>query len=102
MYWADTWIFGGSDPEPRRPCVVVRAPSSKTDAVHVITRTTEPGIRGVSHPPDPKLKLNKPGIFSLRRLHSAEARLFRPPQVEYSGSLPDPYLSQVIKMYEEG
>ena len=102
MYWAETWIFGGSDPKPRRPCVVVRAPTSATDTVHVITRTTEPGIRGVSHPPDSGLGLNEQGVFSLRRVHSAEARLFRPPQVEYSGPLPDPYLSQVIKMYVEG
>jgi hypothetical protein len=102
VYWAETWLFGGSDPKPRRPCVVVRAPASEVDSVHVITRSTEPGIRGVAHPPDPQLDLNEQGTFSLRRLHSAEVRLFQPPQVELKGLLPEPYLGRVLKMYEEG
>jgi len=102
VYWADTWIFGGSDPKPRRPCMVVRAPMSEADVVMVITRTTEPGVRGVTHPPDRTMGLDEPGVFAGRRLHSAEARLFRPPQVEYVGMLPEPYLSQVHNLYEEG
>jgi hypothetical protein len=82
--------------------MVVRAPTSETDVVMVITRTTEPGVRGVPHPPDRAMGLNKPGVFAGRRLHSAEARLFRPPQVDYVGVLPEPYLSQVLRLYEEG
>jgi mRNA-degrading endonuclease toxin of MazEF toxin-antitoxin module len=52
VYWTETWIFGGSDPKPERPCVVVREPTSITDLVVVITRTSDPAIRGVQHPKD--------------------------------------------------
>jgi hypothetical protein len=102
VYWAATWIFGGSDPKPERPCVVVRAPTSETDVVMVITRTTDLTERGVRHPRDPVLGLNEDGVFAGRRLHSAEARHFRPPQVRHAGALPEPYRSRVIALYEEG
>lgn len=102
VYWADTWIFGGSDPKPRRPCVVVRAPASATDVVVVITRTTDLSFPGVAHPPDPNLGLAEPGVFSLRHLRHAEARYFRPPQVTHAGPLPEPHLSRVLRLYDEG
>lgn len=82
--------------------MVVRAPASATDVVVVITRTTDPGVPGVAHPPDPSLGLAEPGVFSLRYLRHAEARHFRPPQVAHAGRLPEPYLSRVLRLYEEG
>lgn len=102
VYWAETWIFGGSDPKPRRPCTVVRAPVSLTDVVFVITRTTDKELRGVEHPADAGLGLNKPAVFPLTNLRHAEARLFTPPQVERVGILPEPYLSRLLKLYEDG
>jgi hypothetical protein len=68
----------------------------------VITRTTELTERGVQHPRDPVLGLNEDGVFASRRLHSAEVRLFRPPQVRHAGTLPEPYRSRVMALYEEG
>lgn len=101
LYWAETWIFGGSDPKPERPCVVVREPTSMTDLVVVITRTSDTDRRGVQHPPDSSLDLNKAGVFSLRHLRSAEARLFVA-AAELAGPLPEPYLTQVRELYEKG
>lgn len=101
VYWTETWIFGGSDPKPERPCVVMREPTSTTDLVVVITRTSDTDVRGVQHPKDPSLGLNKPGAFSLRHLRSAEARLFLAAG-QLRGSLPEPYLTQVKELYEKG
>lgn len=101
MYWAATWIFGGDDPKPNRPCVVVRAPTTALDIVVVITRTTEE-VDGVVHPPDPALDLNEEGCFALRNHRHAEVRLFQPPQVDRVGWLGEPYLSRVLELYREG
>lgn len=102
MYWVETWILGGADPKARRPCVVVRAPVSDSDIVMVITRTSDTDARGVSHPRDPSLGLTEPGVFEGRRLHSAEMRQFKPPFAEHAGTLPEPYFSRVVNLYEEG
>ena len=79
----------------------MREPTSITDLVVVITRTSDTGVRGVQHPSDPSLELNKPGVFSLRHLRSAEARLFIA-AAELKGPLPEPYLTQVRELYEKG
>lgn len=101
IYLVETWIFGGSDPKQNRPCVVVREPASETDLVMVITRTSDTDVRGVQHPQDPSLRLTLPGVFSLRHLRSAEARLFMA-AVEFRGELPEPYLTRVKDLYEKG
>ena len=71
------------------------------DLVTVITRTSDTRLRGVQHPKDASLNLNKKGVFSLRYLRSAEARVFmaasRP-----AGILPEPYVTQVRELYGKG
>ena len=81
--------------------MVVREPTSITDLVVVITRTSDTDVRGVQHPKDPLLGLNMPGVFSLRHLRSAEARLFVA-TAELKGPLPEPYLTRVRELYEKG
>ncbi|MGH2732279.1 MAG: hypothetical protein ACRDJG_04975 [Actinomycetota bacterium] len=100
VYLAETWIFSGTDPKASRPVVVVREPGHDLERVFVIGRTSDVQVLGVRHAADPSLGLTKPGVFSLRYLRSAEARYFRPPQVKFRGRLPEPFLSQILKLYE--
>lgn len=102
VYRVDTWILSGSDPKVSRPVVVVRSPSGQLERVFVITRTKDVSKPGVRHPADPKLRLSLEGVFSLKNLRSAEARYFKPPQVQLMGTLEDPYLSEVLELYEKG
>jgi hypothetical protein len=102
VYWVDTWILSGKDPRPARPVVVVRAPSSDLERVFVITSTKDVSESGVHHPADPSLELPVESVFALKNLRSAEARYFKPPQVRLVGKMGDPYLSEVLGLYEKG
>jgi mRNA-degrading endonuclease toxin of MazEF toxin-antitoxin module len=93
-----TVVISGNDPKGRRPVVVVQ--EVRYDLVQVITRTSDVGVKGVLHPADDSLGLSKPGVFSMRHLRSIEDRHFHGDTVEYLGMLGDPYLRQVIEMWE--
>ena len=103
VYWVLSWIFIDNDKKERRPVVVVRAPRWENDIVVVMERTSSrTDLRGVAHPPNSKLGLNRPGLWANRFTRHVEERLFRPPSVELMGTLDQPYLEQVLKMWEEG
>lgn len=95
VYWIATEILDGYDVEPRRPAVVVQVPSTVDGRITVVTRTSQPGVPGVSHDPDPDLGLDKPGTFSY--LRTAEARLWKRPQVEWMGMLDENLLKLIIE-----
>lgn len=102
VYWVQPWIFLDGDPKGERPVVVVRAPRSPGDLMTVIERTsTRTDLRGVVHPADPTLGLNKPGLWAHRFTRAVEERLFRPPTVRLAGRLGPPYLDEVMRMWEE-
>jgi hypothetical protein len=100
--WFEPWIFADGDDKEARPGVVVRVPLQPSDLVTVVERTTTRlDLRGLDHPADPSLRLNKPGRFVLRFTRSVTSELFCPPNVEIVGRLPDEYLHPLIKMWEE-
>jgi mRNA-degrading endonuclease toxin of MazEF toxin-antitoxin module len=98
LWWMPTVVISGNDPKGRRPIVVVQ--EVRYGLVQVITRTSDVSVKGVLHPADDSLGLNKPGVFSMRHLRSIEERHFSGNTVEYLGTLGDPYLRQVIEMWE--
>jgi hypothetical protein len=54
-------------------------------------------MRGIRHPADRSLTLDRDGTFS--SLESAEQQLWKPENVELLGVLPEPYLNQVIARF---
>jgi mRNA-degrading endonuclease toxin of MazEF toxin-antitoxin module len=101
LYWVETWIFGGDDPKPNRPVVVVQAPRTRLHRVHVIARTTNTSIPGVVHSPDSAHHaVNKPGVFSMKFHRSAEAVVFVKPTVELVGVVDPECLTEVLEMWE--
>jgi hypothetical protein len=69
VYWVDTTILAPGDPEPRRPVVVLDAPTPAAatgmGTVTVVARSGSDGF-GVEHPADGGLGLSGPGHFSRR------------------------------------
>ncbi|MEU9396298.1 hypothetical protein AB0D86_40665 [Streptomyces sp. NPDC048324] len=98
LWWMPTVVMSGNDPKERRPLVVVQ--EVRYGLVQVITRTSDVNVPGVLHPADDSLGLNKPGVFSIRHLRSVEERYFNGGTAQYMGVLGDPYLQQVIEMWE--
>src|SRR4051795_11613564 len=91
VYWVQPWIFLDGDPKEERPVVVVRPPRAAGDTLAVVERTsTRLDLRGVAHPADLTLGLNKPGVWAFRFIRTAEERLFRPPFVGLVGVLRAP------------
>jgi len=99
IYWVETWIFGGSDPKPRRPAVVVQVPSNQLGFVHVITRTSDTDVHGVRHPRDASIGCNEDGVFAMKHHRSALVSAFME-NADLVGGLPEPYLSQVQELWE--
>lgn len=95
VYWVETEILDAIDVEPKRPAVVVEVPENLDGRIRVVTRTTEPGKPGVPHDPVPELGLRKRGTFSYIR--TAEARLWKRPQVEWMGVLSEDVLKSVVE-----
>src|SRR4051794_37021713 len=102
VYWVLPWIFLDGDPKEERPAVVVRPPRAPGDLVTVVERTsTRLELRGIAHPADPAMGLDRPGVWAHRFTRAVEERLFRPPNVRLVGVLASPYLDDVLRMWEE-
>ncbi len=102
VYWVHPWIFVDGDPKSVRPVVVVRAPRGKGDLMTVVERTsTRMELRGIAHPADPQLGLDRDGRWVHRFTRSVTETLFRPPNVQLLGILSPPFLDEVIRMWEE-
>jgi hypothetical protein len=70
--------------------------------VTVIERTASRfDLRGVEHPPDTQLGLNKKGKWVLRYTRHVDAARFCEPCVSEAGSLPATYLDPLIEMWEQ-
>ncbi|MEY9967517.1 mRNA-degrading endonuclease toxin of MazEF toxin-antitoxin module [Streptacidiphilus sp. MAP12-16] len=98
LWWMPTVVISGNDPKERRPIVVVQG--VRYGSAQVITRTSDVKMKGILHPAEPEIELNKPGVFSMRHLHSIEERYFSGSTVQYLGMLGNPYLQQVLEMWE--
>jgi mRNA-degrading endonuclease toxin of MazEF toxin-antitoxin module len=98
VWFVESWVLSGRDVKAGRPVVVVARP--RGDRVFVIARTTDMSVKGVVTPADPGLGLTRQGVFSLRYLHSIEARHFTSNAVRHLGELPEPYASAVARLWE--
>jgi hypothetical protein len=65
VYWVETTILAPGDPEPRRPVVVLDAPTTPMGTVTVVARSGTDGF-GVEHPADAASGLSGAGRFSRR------------------------------------
>lgn len=85
LFWAKTIMFQPADKKPERPVLVVRAPRDAGDRIAVVVRTSHVSQDGVEHPADPRLGLNKPGMFV--HLKSTEAQLWTPRNARLCGDV---------------
>jgi hypothetical protein len=100
VYLVNTNIFTlGNDPAAARPAVVVAVPADPGSRfpIALATRTSKPVPGGVKHPADPALKLEYDGVFADSA--SVEQQLWRPENVVLRGTLPEPYLSDVLRRF---
>src|ERR1700735_2132026 len=95
LYLVETWLYGG-DPKPTRPAVVVKAPRSRLDVVHIITRTSDTTEDGERHEAVTAMELTLPGVFSLQYYRRVEAARFHPPSVHRLGVLDPDCLERVV------
>jgi hypothetical protein len=99
LYRVNTLIYAfGHDKAAARPAVVLCVPPSQASKspIQLVTRTSKPA-RGIEHPADMSLNLDRDGTFSV--LVSVEQQLWRPENVELLGVLSEPYLTQVIERF---
>jgi hypothetical protein len=102
VYRVQPWIFLDGDPKGGRPVVVVRPPRGAGDLMTVVERTsTRLDLRGIAHPADPLLGLDRDGRWVHRFTRTVAETLFRPPNVQLLGILGPPFLDDVIRMWEE-
>lgn len=101
VFMTDTLIFNNADHAIERPVVVVRAPRHRLDYVTVIQRSSTPkSQKGVDHPKDAVLGLDKDGRWVLDYQRSARCEEFIG-AAELRGKLTDPYLSDLVEMWEQ-
>lgn len=100
IFMTGTLIFVNGDHAIERPTVVVRAPRHRLDYLTVIQRSsTVTTQRGVDHPRDLALGLDKEGRWVLDYQRAARCDLFVA-AARYAGILSDPFLEPLIEMWE--
>lgn len=100
VYMTTTLIFTNGDHAIERPVVVVRAPRHTLDYLTVIQRSsTATSQRGVDHPRDPALGLDRDGRWVLQYQRAARCDEFLS-VARHAGRLPDAYLEPLIEMWE--
>lgn len=101
VFMTGTLIFNNGDHAIERPVVVVRAPRHKHDYVTVIQRSSTPkDQKGVDHPRDDTLALNKDGRWILDYQRSVRCDEFLI-VADHRGHLPDAYLHPLVDMWEQ-
>ena len=96
VYWVETGILPGPDPEPHRAAVVIAAPLTTGGTVTVVTRSSSDGF-GVQHGPDFRLGLSSPGRFS-RRV-PVQSQLWTPATATALGPLDDATFAAVLDRF---
>lgn len=101
VFMTSTLIFTNGDHAAERPVVVVRAPRHEFDYLTVIQRSsTATTQRGVDHPRDPSLGLNKDGRWVLDYQRAARCDRFLD-VARCVGRLPDAYLNPLVELWEQ-
>jgi hypothetical protein len=101
VFWLDTSCYGG-DKKPTRPAVVIRgAIPGLLNEVAVVVRTSVNEFSGthVEHPKDLTIGLDREGKFPKTYRRLIDLRFFKMPAfTSYQGPLPEPHLSEILKM----
>ena len=100
VFLVDTLVFVNGDHAEKRPVVVVRAPKHDLDYMTVVQRSsTVRDRRGVDHPRDPDLGLDKDGRWILDYARTVRADQFLG-GAEYRGRLASRWLEPLIAAWE--
>lgn len=99
LYLVSTHVFGGRDPKPRRPCVVVAVLPPPVGRVSVYTRTTNLTVAGVTSDRDRSRGLTEPGVFAYLR-HADWDDFVADSQ--YLGLLDETTMTAVYDMFDAG
>jgi hypothetical protein len=101
VFMTDTLIFNNGDHAIERPVVVVRPPRHKHDYVTLIQRSSTPkDQKGVDHPRDDGLGLNKNGRWVLDYQRSVRCDELLGVS-DHRGLLPAAYLDPLVEMWEQ-
>lgn len=100
VWHVESWVLSGGDVKPARPVVIVQSPRHGVAVVIVWARTTDLTVSGVFTPARVLRRLTKDGVVAPRHQHAVDIARLREPTGEFLGVLPEPYLSQVIAMWE--
>ncbi|MFZ6005789.1 MAG: hypothetical protein ACOYXM_17840 [Actinomycetota bacterium] len=101
VFMTGTLIFNNGDHAIERPIVVVRAPRHRHDYVTVIQRSSTPKEqKGVDHPCDETLRLNKDGRWVLDYQRSVRCDELLA-AADHCGTLSDAYLTPLVEMWEQ-
>lgn len=100
VWWVESWVLSGSDVKDGRPVVIVQGPRHGLAIVIVWARTSNVTERGIFTPARVLTGLSKDGVISPRYQHSIDVAKLREPTCHYLGTLPEPYLTQVVAMWE--
>lgn len=94
--------FHDGDHADRRPTVVVRAPQVPLDYLTVIQRssTAGPDLKGIDHPRDPNLGLEKDGRWVLDYARAARCDEFLACS-QHVGHLGDEWLTPLVQAWED-
>lgn len=101
VFMTDTFLFSNGDHALERPVVVVRAPRHAVDYVTVIQRSSTPkDQKGVDHPKDAALGLNKDGRWVIDYQRATHCDQFLAAGT-LRGRLDDTYLEPLVAMWEQ-
>jgi hypothetical protein len=99
VFMTDTLIFANGDHALERPVVVVRAPRHAVDYVTVIQRSsTAKKQKGVDHPKDATLGLNKDGRWVIEYQRATRCDQFLAAGT-LQGRLDNAYLEPLVEMW---
>ena len=93
VYLVNTILYSASDPAAVRPAVVLEADPNPFRPIRVVTRTSDTSVRGVAHPAESALGLERDGVWS--DLTSVEQGRWREPDVRRLGTLREDVLGRV-------
>ena len=100
VWFVESWVLSGRDVKDERPVVIVQGPRQGVAVVIVWARTSNVDQPGVFTPARVVTGLTKNGVVAPRYQHSIDVALLKPPTCRFLGMLPEPYLSQVVQMWE--
>ncbi len=100
VWWVESWVLSGGDVKLAPPVVIVQDPRNGLAVAIVWARTSDVSMQGVFTPAQVVPGLTRDGVVAPRHQHSIELSKLTAPVAVFLGVLPEPYLSQVVEMWE--